>query len=137
MATKCLIHCVYSVGDAEPLTNFSDLSIKRFLEFRKQWLGHDGQQKEAAVRKTEIIAIETKEVDDCSKYAYHRKCYSSFTNIALVKRAEVRCKKAKESQDSTKSSDSESECNNPIKKTFTIIFQCSYVDCCVQERARS
>ena len=111
MATKCLIHCVYSVGDAEPLTNFS---FKRFLEFRKQWLGLDGQQKEAAVRTTEIIAIETEEVDDCSKYAYHCKCYSSFTNIALVKRAEVRCKKAKGSQDSTESSDS--ECNNPIPK---------------------
>ena len=70
MATKCLIHCVYSVGDAEPLTNFSDLSFKRFLKFRKQWLGLDGLQKEAAVRTTEIIAIETEEVDDCSKYAY-------------------------------------------------------------------
>ena len=116
MATKCLLHCVYSVGDAEPLTNFSDLSFKRFLEFRKQWLGLNGHQKEAAARTTEIIAIETEEVDDCYKYAYHRKCYSSFSNIALVKRAEVRCKKAKEAQDSSESSDSESECKNPIPK---------------------
>ena len=94
--------------------------------------------KERNNRTTEIIAIETEEVDDCSKYAYHRKCYFSFMNIAFMKRAEVRCKKAKESQDSTESSDSESECNNPIpKKTFTIIFQCSYVHCCVQGRART
>ena len=80
MANKCLIHCANNIGAAEPLTNFSEVSFKRFLECRRQWLGLDGG------------------AEDFAKYAYHRKCYSLFTNKALLNRAEIRCKKAEETQ---------------------------------------
>jgi hypothetical protein len=80
MANKCLIHCANNIGAAEPLTNFSEVSFKRFLECRRQWLGLDDG------------------AEDFAKYAYHRKCYSLFTNKALLNRAEIRCKKAEEIQ---------------------------------------
>ena len=84
---SCLIHCDEST---ESLTKFTPVSFQRFLSCGRKWLKLDGYQKDVAVRTTYIIAVEDENSVSCGKFAYHRKCYSKFTNKTLISRAEDR-----------------------------------------------
>ena len=84
----CLIHID---GESGPLTNFTEVSFKKFLDCRAIWLTLDGIQRDIAEKTTKITC------DNCTTFtslSYHRGCYSAFTNKTLIQRAEKRvCKK--------------------------------------------
>ena len=88
---SCFIHCEDCSG---PLSPFSEVSYKIFLECRKQWLQLDGRQRDAALKTTSIISLEDEDAYDYEQLSFHRKCYSTFTNKTLLNRAEIRIKKA-------------------------------------------
>ena len=89
---KCLIHFK---GVEGPLTCFSDISFGKFLTNHELWLTLDGEQREVAERTKDIV----EQFQNCdgsvhlSTLYYHRSCYSRFTNVTLVKRAQNRCSK--------------------------------------------
>ena len=92
MENTCFIHCEDCVG---PLTNFTEVSFQRFLECRKQWMRLNGCQRDIALNTTQIISIEEGDrYENFNELAFHRKCYSAFTNKTLLNRAEARHKKA-------------------------------------------
>ena len=84
----CLIHID---GESGPLTNFTEVSFKKFLDCRAICLTLDGIQLDIAEKTTKITC------DNCNTFtgpSYHRGCYSAFTNKTLIQRAEKRvCKK--------------------------------------------
>ena len=93
MANTCFIHCEDCVG---PLTNFTEVSFQRFLECRKQWMRLDGRQRDIAISTTQIISIEEGDrYENFKELAFHRKCYSAFTNKTLLNRARQDTKKLK------------------------------------------
>lgn len=96
MATSftCLIH---NKRESGPLTNFTEVSFKRFLDYRRLWVSLDGNQREIAERSYKVIGDNVEEfrlqnirVED---FVYHRACYSSFTNKSALQRAQVRCQR--------------------------------------------
>lgn len=101
---RCLCHCETDTG---PLTNFTETSFKRFLEYRQQWLQLDGRQNDAACDSLRVISNEDEtksNVRNFQQYFYHRKCYSSFTNKTLLSRAQARSEKRKVEETTQKSS---------------------------------
>lgn len=87
----CLIHCEECTG---PLTRFTEVSFQRFLECKRQWLELDGCQKDVAIKSTQVVGLDEENAFDFKELAFHRKCYSSFTNKTILNRAELRRKKA-------------------------------------------
>ena len=115
MENTCFIHCEDCVG---PLTNFTEVSFQRFLECRKQWMRLDGRQRDIALNTTQIISIEEGDrYENFKELAFHRKCYSAFTNKTLLNRAEARHKKAEKKITSPLASvDRDSDNSDPIPK---------------------
>ena len=97
---SCLIHCEDCSGP-----------FKRFLESRRQWLELDGRQKEVAIQTTRIISLEDEDGFDYQQFAFHRKCYLTFTNKTILNRGETRCKKAAKKQQAAQKSSGESGSN--------------------------
>lgn len=90
---SCLVHFK---GEEGPLTCFSEVSFEKLKTSQQLWLSLDGQQREIAEKTTEILQ-EIVSMEDPSqaieKLHYHRSCYSKFTNITLIRRAQARCNK--------------------------------------------
>ena len=80
----CLIHFE---GESGPLAVFTEVAHKKFLECREIWKTLDGKQREIAEKTAHVGEKEWKDS------AYHRMCYSKFTNKTLIKRATIRCEK--------------------------------------------
>ena len=97
-STSCLIHFK---GDDGPLTNFSEVSFNKFLTSHQLWLSLDGQQRDIA-EQTKVTIEEIQKMDNPSQaiksLGYHRSCYSKFTNVTLIKRAQARCAKIQKSK---------------------------------------
>ncbi len=89
----CLIHFENEDG---PLTCFTDTSFGKFLTSHEHWITLDGPQRDIAERTSDIVAnirsLE-KPVNIIQNLHYHTKCYSRFTNITSIKRAQSRCSK--------------------------------------------
>ena len=69
---SCFIHCEDAIG---PLSNFTEVSFKRFIECRRQWLNLDGRQKEIALKTTRTICVEEENsYDNYAQLCFHRKC---------------------------------------------------------------
>lgn len=92
---KCLIHFK---GESGQLTNFTEVSFKKFMECREIWVTLDGDQREIAERTAFIEENEP-------SLAYHRGCYSKFTNKTFINRAQTRCEKERERQDTNATAD--------------------------------
>ena len=67
----CLIHFEGEIG---PLAVFTEVAYKKFLEYREIWKTLDGKQREIAKKTAHVGEKEWKNL------AYHRVCYSKFTN---------------------------------------------------------
>ena len=80
----CLIHFE---GESGLLAVFTEVAHKKFLECREIWKTLDGKQREIAEKTAHVGEKEWKDS------AYHRVCYSKFTNKTLIKRATIRCEK--------------------------------------------
>ena len=87
--SRCLIHFD---GKRGPLTPFTDVSFKKFLLFREQWVALDGEQKEVAEKSFSVVKDAEIPTNPENLY-YHRECYSKFTNKSLVTHAKRRCEK--------------------------------------------
>lgn len=89
----CLIHFEEEEGR---LTTFTKNSFEKFLTSHEQWITLDGQQQKIAERTNDIVR-NVKSSDQplhvIQNLHYHRKCYSKFTNVTLIKRAQSRCSK--------------------------------------------
>ena len=78
ITNKCFVHCEDFIG---ALTKFTEVSFKRFLQLRKQWLELDGRQNNIALHTARIISLEEEERhENFKELGIHRKCYSAFTN---------------------------------------------------------
>ena len=87
LPSGCLIHFE---GECGPLTNFTEVSYQKFLVCREIWLTLDGVQRIIAEKTMHVTA------EDCTTFehlAYHRTCYSKFTNKTLIQRAKERVQK--------------------------------------------
>ena len=89
---RCLIHFK---GETGPLTNFSETSLSKFLHCHALWLSLDGKQREIAEKTSAIVnSINSGDAPTCpSNLQYHRGCYSKFTNVGLIERAQSRINK--------------------------------------------
>ena len=90
---SCLINFK---GESVVLTRFTDISLETFLTCHKLWLGLDGEQREIA-ESTTHIAKDIQTTGDlrditCNLH-YHRSCYSKFTNLTSIRRAQTRSAK--------------------------------------------
>ena len=111
---SCFIHCEDSSG---ALTNFTEVSFKRFLQCRRQWLSLEGCQRDVAVRTTQTICVEEEDsYENFNQLAFHRKCYSTFTNKTLLNRAESRRKKSKRQFEASQDEGVSSETSEPIPR---------------------
>ena len=90
--SRCLIHFD---GKRGPLTAFTDVSFKKFLLFRKEWVALDGEQKQVAEKSFSVVKDVEVPTNPENLY-YHRECYSKFTNKSLVTHAKRRCEKNEE-----------------------------------------
>jgi hypothetical protein len=91
------------------LTRFTDISLGKFLKCHELWLGLDGEQREIADNTTHIVKeIQTtgdpSNIITCNLY-YHRSCYSKFTNLSLITRAQTRCAKRQKDNEITNNGD--------------------------------
>ena len=87
----CFIHFSGEVG---PLTSLTDTSFHKISTSHELWLTLDGQQREVAERITKKMEeIKSQEDPALGNLYYHRTCYSKFTNITFIKRAQDRCAK--------------------------------------------
>ena len=90
---SCLIHFK---GESGVLTRFTGISLEKFLTCHKLRLGLDGEQREIAENTTHIAKdIQTTgDLRDitCNLH-YHRSCYSKFTNLTSIRRAQTRSAK--------------------------------------------
>lgn len=102
---SCLIHFK---GEKGPLTCFTEISIKKVLTSHELWLKLDGEQRGIADKTVHIL--KSHENLQCpSNLYYHRTCYSKFTNVTFIKRADVRCVKQRETSEMATTNDQESE----------------------------
>jgi hypothetical protein len=89
----CIIHFE---GEEGPLACFTEMSFEKFLTSHEQWIKLDGQQQEIAERTSDIVR-NIRSLDQplhmIQNLLYHRKCYSKFTNVTSIKRAQSRCSK--------------------------------------------
>jgi predicted membrane chloride channel (bestrophin family) len=85
---ECLIHFRGEIG---PITHFSEVSFEKFLKCRKIWLSLDGEQRNVANKTVDLVPDD--DINKADNFAYHRSCYSKFTNKTLILRAENRCRK--------------------------------------------
>ena len=89
----CLVHFKDETG---PLTCFTKTSFEKFLISQEQWIKLDGEHQKIA-EKTSDVVRQVKSQDQplptIQNLYYHRKCYSKFTNVTLIKRAQSRCSK--------------------------------------------
>lgn len=89
----CLIHFKEEEG---PLICFTETSFRKFLTSHEQWITLDGQQQEIAERTNgtvKCIRNLNQPLHEIQTLYYHRQCYSKFTNVTLIKRAQSRCSK--------------------------------------------
>ena len=95
---RCLIHFK---GEEGPLTAFSETSLPKFLHCHALWLSLDGKQREIAQKTSAIVnKIKSGDGPTClSNLQYHRGCYSKFTNVDLIKRAQNRISKIESTND--------------------------------------
>lgn len=114
---KCLIHFKEVKG---PLTCFTEISFGKFLTNHALWLTLDGEQRDVAERTKDLVEqFQTyNEPLHLDTLYYHRCCYSKFTNLTLVKRAQNRCSKKLESPAEVHKACQESNVENlaPSKK---------------------
>jgi len=96
----CLIHFD---GEKEALTTFTEMSLSKLLDCHNLWLKLDGEQREIA-KKTQDIVDKIKSSDGGTNETsnlqtlhlqYHQNCYSKFTNVELITRAQNRLNKTK------------------------------------------
>lgn len=113
---SCLIHFK---GEEGHLTCFSEVSYDKFKTSQQLWRSLDGQQREIAHKIKEIVE-EIAKVENPSEAIqnlhYHRSCYSKFTNITLIRRAQARCDKQQETNDQSEENEM-GEINNEITTT--------------------
>ena len=95
---RCLIHFKGKEGS---LTAFSETSLSKFLNCHALWLSLDGKQREIAQKTSAIVnSIKSGDGPTCpSNLQYHRGCYSKFTNVGLIKRAQNRISKIESTND--------------------------------------
>ena len=86
LPSGCLIHFE---GECGPLTNFTGVSYQKFLDCREIWLTLEGVQRNIAEKTMHVPA----DCDTFERLAYHRTCYSKFTNKTLIQRAKERVQK--------------------------------------------
>ena len=95
LPSGCLIHFE---GESGSLTTFTEVSYRKFLDCREIWLSLDGVQRDIAEKTTQVA------MDDCSTFqylAYHRGCYSKFTNKTLIQRAKDRVTRKQQVSETT------------------------------------
>ena len=114
----CIIHFK---GKDGPLTAFTPISLKKFVECHSLWLHLDGEAREVAEKSCKIVQS-IKSGNLSNEYLqYHRGCYSNFTNVAMIRRAQARIGKKKESAMKAESDCSEAnseESLGPARKTL-------------------
>jgi hypothetical protein len=89
--SSCLIHFK---GEKRPLTCFTETSFRKVLTNHELWLTLDGAQREIADKTAHVL--KNLQSFNCPSgmlkdIHYHRKCYSKFTNVTLIKRAQAMC----------------------------------------------
>jgi hypothetical protein len=90
---SCLIHFK---GETGQLTSFTRTSFGKVVDSHMLWLSLDGQQREVAERIAPTLNIRSLDDSSIDNLHYHRDCYSKFTNVTLIKRAQARCSKKRE-----------------------------------------
>ena len=87
---RCCIH--FKDGNGA-LTPFTSVSFEKFRHCHELWIDLDGQQRIVAEDSKGVL----QDVDDkplaVGNFYYHRSCYSKFTNVTNIKRAQARCAK--------------------------------------------
>ena len=114
--SRCLIHFN---GQCGPLTAFTEVSFKKFLLFRDEWIALDGEQRQAAEKSFSVVTGEEIQTGPENFY-YHRACYSKFTNKSLITHAKRRCEKKEEidkKSNATKTSIS-TNCETQVPEKF-------------------
>ncbi len=100
--SSCLIHFK---GEKGPLTCFTETAFKKVLTSHELWITLDGEQREIADKTSGVLKNlhNLNHPSDMIKdMHYHRTCYSKFTNVTLIKRAQARCAKEQETSETTK-----------------------------------
>ena len=87
VSPSCLIHFK---GETGQLTRFTETSLGKVKNSHTVWLLLDGQQREIAEKIAPTLASLQESIIDNNLH-YHRNCYSKFTNVTLIKGAQVRC----------------------------------------------
>ena len=89
----CLIHFKEEEG---PLICFTETSLRKFLTSHEQWITLDGEQEEIGERTNDIVKCIrnlNQPLQEIQTLYYHRECYSKYTNVTLIKRAQSRFSK--------------------------------------------
>lgn len=85
----CAIH--FEGEDNKDIRVVTDITLKRIIERRKQWLDLSGSYNNfssVAVNSFEFIPADVHNVDQLPrKCFYHIKCYRNFTDITKIERA--------------------------------------------------
>lgn len=126
----CFIHFSGEVG---PLTCFTTTSFNKVSTSQKLWRTLDGQQREVAEKiANKLEDIQSQADPAINNLCYHRTCYSKFTNITFIKRAQDRCAKNQETVcHQEEGSEEESVVSAPTKRLR------SSISCGVQARSRN
>lgn len=104
--SQCLVHFKGESGHI-PYSLYRHI-VRKFLKCHELWLGLDGEQREITDNTTHIVK-EIQTTGDpsnitCNLY-YHRSCYSKFTNLSLITRAQTRCANRQKDNEITNNGD--------------------------------
>ena len=99
--SRCSIHFN---GQHGPLTSFTEVSFKKILLFREQWVALDGEQRQVAEKSFGVITG-AEIAAGPENFYYHRECYSKFTNKTLVTHAKRRCERKEENDKKSRIAD--------------------------------
>jgi hypothetical protein len=105
--SSCLIHFK---GEKGPLTCFTETSFKKVLASHELWLTLDGEQREIADKTAHVLKnLQSFNYpsDMLKDVHYHRTCYSKFTNVTLIKRAQARCTREQDTSETATRNDQE------------------------------